>query len=197
MGTPMLKINLREATGKNKVAKDRREGNIPGTLYSKGKDTKSVYLKEKEMEKILSLQGISGKVGLSLEGEKTYAIIKEIQRGNLKQDLLHVDFQTLDENQKIKLTVPIHILNKEKVETSYEILQVQLNEVEIQTYPRYLPEKIEVDAVKLKEQDYLTLADLNIVEDENIEILNDMNSIIANIVYANKAEEPTEEREEL
>ncbi|SET75502.1 LSU ribosomal protein L25P [Natronincola peptidivorans] len=196
MATPMLKGDLRNATGKNKMSKQRREGTVPGVVYSKGKDTQSIYLKAKEIEKLLSRYGTSSKIGLDLDGKKTFAIIKEVQKNMVKNTLLHVDLQTLDENEKIRLTVPIYLMNKEKVESSSEILQVQLNEVEIQTYPRYLPEKVEVDASKLKEQDNLTLEDLNIASDENIEILDDINSVVATIVHASKQEEEEEEESE-
>ncbi|AOY75441.1 50S ribosomal protein L25 [Clostridium formicaceticum] len=196
MSTPMLKVNLREATGKNKMSKDRKQGSIPGVVYCKGQGTKLIYLNAKEMEKLLSHYGIGTKISLDFEGEKTYAIIKEIQKNTLKNNLLHVDLQTLDDNEKIKLTMPIYILNKEKVESSSEILQTQLSEVEIQTYPKYIPEKIEIDALKIKEKDHLTIADLNIATNENIEILNDRNSIIAAMVYASKMQEADETVEE-
>lgn len=192
MATPMLKAETREATGKNKVSKERRNGTVPAVVYARGKDTQSIYLNAKEMEKIISQYGMSTKIGLDLNGEKTYTIIKEVQRNTLKSNLLHIDLQTLNENEKIKMTMPIYIMNKEKVESSSEILQVQLGEVEIQTYPKYLPDKVEVDAIKLKEQDNLTLADLNIAGNKNIEILDDVNSVVATIVYASKGEETEE-----
>lgn len=197
MATPMLKAKIREVTGKNKVAKERRMGNIPAVIYAKGKETQSIYLNEREMDKILYQYGMSAKMGLDLNGEKTYVIIKEVQRNTIKNGLLHVDLQTLDENQKIKMFMPIYVINKEKVESSTEILQMQLSEVEIQAYPKYLPERVEVDALKLKEQDNLTLADLNIAGDENVEILDDINTVVATMVYASKPEEPKVESESL
>ncbi|AKL93555.1 50S ribosomal protein L25 1 [Clostridium aceticum] len=193
MSTPMLKVSAREATGKNKVSKDRKKGTIPGVVYCKGQGTKLIYLNAKEMEKLLSHYGIGTKITLDFDGEKTYAIIKEIQKNTIKSNLLHADLQTLDENEKIKLSMPIYILNKEKVESSSEILQSQLSEVEIQTYPKYIPDKIELDATKIREKDSLTVADLNIATNENIEILNDMSSVIATIVYASKVQETEEE----
>lgn len=193
MATPILKLNIREAVGKNKVSKERKEGNIPGVVYSRNEETKNIYINEREMEKFLSQHGLSGRIGLNLEGEKSYAIIKDIQRSPIKNKLLHVDFQTLDEKEKIKMIIPINVINREKVEVGNKIFQMQTNEVEIQTYPRYLPENVEIDAIKLEEKDSLTLEDLNIASDENIEILDDMDRVIATIVYASVEEETTEE----
>ncbi|MCC5908988.1 MAG: 50S ribosomal protein L25 [Clostridiaceae bacterium] len=197
MSVAMLTAAGRNKTGKNSMVKERRKGNIPAVVYSKGKETETVYLKEGDLERLLSQYGVSTKIAMDIDGERTYTIIKEVQKDIIKNKLLHVDLQTLDENEKFKVTMPIHMINKEKVESSIEIIQFQLKEVNIQTYPKYLPDKVEVDAMKLKEKDSITLQDLNIAADGNIEILDDLNSTIATIVYASKVEEPKEEEVDL
>ncbi|KAB3537834.1 50S ribosomal protein L25 [Alkaliphilus pronyensis] len=196
MATPILKVYEREAVGKNNTVKIRREGKLPAILYSKGKDTQNLYLDEKEFLKLLNQYGSSIRVGLDFAGEKSFAIIKEIQRVPVKNTLLHVDLQKLNENEKVKLSLPIYILNKDAVESSSEIVQLQLTDVEIQTLPKYIPDRVEVDARVLKEKDNITLEDISIAKDENIEILTDINSVIATIVYASKAEVEEEETQE-
>lgn len=196
MTAPMIKAEARKTIGKNKVAKERKKGSVPAVVYAKGKETQPIYLNSRELDKILNQYGSSIKMTLDLNGEKSYVIIKEIQRNTLKGGLLHIDLQTLDEKEKIKLSMPIYVINKEKVETSTQILQMQLSEVEIQTYPRYLPDRVEIDALKLKEKEVLTLADLNISQDNNIEILDDINSPVAIMVYASKQEEPSQQEEQ-
>ena len=190
MATPLLEIYERGVVGKNSVAKERRRGKIPAILYSKGKETKLIFIKERELEKILTQYGSSTRLALNSAGEKYYAVIKEIQRDNLKNNLLHVDLQTLNENQKIKLTLPIYLINKESVESTSEFLQIQHNEIDIQTYPKFIPHRIEADAKLLKKKDSLTVADLNIADNENIEILLDRNTTITTLAYGTKVEEP-------
>jgi large subunit ribosomal protein L25 len=63
-------------------------------------------------------------------------------------------------------------------------------------YPRHMPEKVEVDAALLKEQDNITFADLNIAGDKNIEILDDLETVVATLVYIQQAEEEAAEGEE-
>lgn len=186
MAVPVLNIEAREATGKSNARKARREGRVPAVIYSRGQDTKKVYVRENEAERVLSHYGISSRVSLDFEGEKSFAIIKEIQRDPVKNTLMHVDLQNLNENEKIRLVVPIHLLNRELVETSTEIVQMQLDEVEIQTYPKYLPERVEIDASLLKKKDNINIGDLNIANDENIEILQSRDSIIATLVNATR-----------
>ncbi len=193
MATPQIQAFKREMVGKNSVAKERKKGKVPAVVYSKGKDTQLIYLKERELEKLLSQYGTSLRLGLNFQDVTTFAIIKEIQRDNLKNQLLHLDLQTLNENEKIRLSLPIHLINKEKVENNDQILQVQLSEIEIQTYPKYIPERVEVDAKLLLEKDHITVSDLALCADKNIEVLEDKQGIIAFLIYTTKVEQPETE----
>lgn len=194
MATPQIQAYKREFTGKNSVAKARKKGQVPAVVYSKGKDTQLIYLNRRELEKILSQYGANLRLGLNFEGERTYAIIKEVQRSNMKHELLHLDLQTLQENEKIRLTLPVTLLNREKVENNDQILQMHTSEIEIQTYPQYIPERIEVDATILKEKDQIQVSDLPLWGNEQVEILEDPQRTIATLVYTTKVEaSPVEE----
>jgi len=186
MATPVLEAIARETAGKNPMSKERKIGNVPAILYSRGKETEKVLLNKKELEKILAQYGTSSRLGLDYNGERHYAVIKEIQRDTIKQQLLHVDLQKLNDNEKVKLAFPIHVSNREAVESSSEIVQLRLSEVEIYTYPKDLPDKVEIDARILKDRDAITVGDLNIAGNENIEILSDKSTIVASLVYTTK-----------
>ncbi len=95
MQTPILKVSDRKIVGKNKISKERRKGNIPAIIYSKGKETKLVFFKERELEKILFQYGSRIRLTLIHEEEQTQGMIKEIQRDNINNNLLHVDLQTV------------------------------------------------------------------------------------------------------
>lgn len=193
MATPVLNAEIRKATGKSESRKARRIGKIPGVVYSRGEDTKEILFDERDVLRLLSRFGQSARINLNLEGEENFVIIKELQRGIVDKKVIHIDFQTLDEKEKVKMILPIHVINREEVETSSQFVEIFLNEIEIQTYPRYLPDKVELDASKLKEKDALTIADLNIGEDENIEITEEKDRLIASITLAEDMEEEIEE----
>ncbi len=197
MATPVLNAEIRKATGKSESRKARRIGKIPGVVYSRGEDTKEILFDERDVLRLLSRFGQSARINLNLEGEENFVIIKELQRGIVDKKVIHIDFQTLDEKEKIKMILPIHVINREEVETSSQFVEIFLNEIEIQTYPRYLPDKVELDASKLKEKDALTIADLNIGEDENIEITEEKDRLIASITLAEDMEEELEEEMDL
>lgn len=81
MATPVLNAEIREATGKNRTRKIRKLGKIPGVVYSRGVDTKEIQFDEREVLKMLSKFGQNAKISLNLEGEKSFVIIKDLQRG--------------------------------------------------------------------------------------------------------------------
>lgn len=195
MSTPIINVSMRKGTGTNKSIQTRKSGNLPGVVYSRGEEPKPIAMDAKEVEKLISRHGQSLKIALDLEGVRTFVVIKETQRNTMKNELVHIDFQTLDENEKIKMIMPIHIINREEVETSIQFIQVNINEIEIQTFPKHLPDKIELDAMKLKEKDVLTIADLDIAENEEIEILQDRENVVASLTYINRKVEDEEEEE--
>ncbi|SFH94187.1 large subunit ribosomal protein L25 [Tindallia magadiensis] len=194
MAVPQLTLVPRETIQDKSVKAARKEGNIPAVVYSKGKPTKEVFADEKEIMRLLNEFGSNRKITLNLNGEKSFAIIKEVQKDYMKNQFIHLDLQALDENVKLSMMMNINILNRDSVEKGDYVLQVQANEVEIEMFPRHMPDSVEVDAALLRDKDNLTMADLNIATDENIEILDDKETVIATLSYIQEiSEEETEE----
>lgn len=196
METPVLTIVPRDTIQGMTVKAARKQGNIPAVVYNKSMDTREVYVDEKELRALIAEFGTNRKITLNMGGEKLFAIIKEIQKENMKNQFFHLDLQALDEKEKLKMTFNIHVLNRDAAEQGDYILQVQTNEVDLQMYPRHMPEHVEVDASLLKDQDNITFADLNVANDENIEILGEMETVVATLVYIQEIVEEEEAEDE-
>jgi large subunit ribosomal protein L25 len=85
---------------------------------------------------------------LDVDGTTTKVLLRDMQRHPFKQQILHLDFQRVDENQPIRFNVPLHFLNQERSpagKTAGVIVTHELNEIEVLCLPRDLPEFIEVD----------------------------------------------------
>lgn len=195
MANPVLTIVPRDTIQGMNVKAARKQGNIPAVVYNKSMDTREVYVDERELRSLIAEFGTNRKITLNMGGEKMFAIIKEIQKENMKNQFFHLDLQALDEKEKLKMTFNIHVLNRDAAEQGDYILQVQTNEVDLQMYPRHMPEHVEVDASLLKDQDNITFADLNVANDENIEILGDLETVVATLVYIQEIQEEEEETE--
>ncbi len=196
MATPKLKADIREESGKTNSKKLRNEGLVPGVLYGHNKETREVQIKTNELQKVLSQYGYGTMVSLEIKDNIIPAIIKEVQNDIVTNNLLHIDLQQLSENEKVKLSVPIVLKGKRDVEDSSTIVQQQLMELEIQCLPKYIPNSITVDAIKVKSGDALTVGDLDIIKDENIEVLNETEEVIASLTSNTTMDEEVEESEE-
>ncbi|MCT4621027.1 MAG: 50S ribosomal protein L25 [Marinisporobacter sp.] len=193
MGMPLLKVKERKETKKKLLKKMRKEGFVPAVIYGNNKKTQEVQLKKQELDKMLNHYGVGSSVQLDLGGELRLAIIKDIQRHITKSYVLHIDLQELDENKKVKVKLPIHLINKSAIESVTAVIQQQMTELEIHTLPKYLPQSIEVDVSNMEFGEPLTVKDLFVFNDEHIEVLNDEDEIVALLAASTKIEEKEEE----
>lgn len=192
MAIPKLKAEIRTKAGRRNSIRLRNEGFIPGVIYSQGEETKQIKFSRKEVQKMLSNYGETGTIDVELEGNTVPVLIKEIQKHVILDSVLHLDLQQLSEDKKVKLRVPVVIQGREKVETSSSVVEQQLMEIEIQCFPKYIPQHAVVDVSNLEHGNSITLSELDIAKDENIEVLSDINEVIVSLTASSKAEEVEE-----
>ncbi|MDH3439731.1 MAG: 50S ribosomal protein L25/general stress protein Ctc, partial [Gammaproteobacteria bacterium] len=99
-------------------------------------------------------------------GDKSQAaIVKDIQRHPAKRLVVHMDFQRIVADEKIKMNVPIHYLNGEEsvgVKQEGGSVSQLMNDVEISCLPKDLPEYFEVDLINLGLNEMLHLSDIKL-----------------------------------
>src|ERR1700721_854076 len=89
-----------------------------------------------------------GKVPAILYGghlETRAAILKDVQRHPFKNAILHVDFQRVEENEKIRIAIPLHFKGEAVspgVKSQGGIVSHMRTEVEVSCLPKDLPEFI-------------------------------------------------------
>ncbi len=109
-----LTVHERKSMKKGETNKIRREGNIPGVLYGKGKANRNIVINGEELRAILrDLK--SGLLSTTIfnvhDGKESYrAIIKDIHYHVANYNILHLDLTMLEDHQPISLNVPIQIV---------------------------------------------------------------------------------------
>ena len=72
---------------------------------------------------------------LDLDGKVEKVLLRDMQRHPYKQQIMHLDFQRVDENQALRVKVPLHFLNQDKSpagKAADVVVTHELNEVDSQ-----------------------------------------------------------------
>lgn len=158
----VLQIESRkEKVGKNQARRLRRLGMIPGVLYQ-GKDSIPVQVNTKDFNNIIRKYGQNGIFQLTFEGKQFQSLIKEMQRDPVNQKILHFDLQPISVKEKIQIHVPIQLKGQGLIESKGGVIQRQLNDIEIETFPSQIPQSIEIDVSKLEIGDSLQISDIEV-----------------------------------
>ncbi|MBU5255461.1 50S ribosomal protein L25 [Tissierella praeacuta] len=176
-----MQIQKRTDSGKNPVKKMRKNNVIPAVVYSRGGETVSVSVDSSEFLRVYKSAGSSSLLGLELEGEKIPAIIKEIQRDPVKNQILHVDFQKLNMDEKVKMTVPIVLLNRDNIKLQPSILTQILDQIEIECLPSNIPNGAEVDVADMDFTTPIMVKDLGLAKDSKVTILRELDDVVCTL----------------
>lgn len=195
MADLVLNANKREAIGKNKVNKLRAEDIVPGVVYAKNEDNINVQVISKDFDRILRQAGTSTIITLDIDGENKDVLIKEYQTHPYKNQFLHVDFQAINQNETIRVSVPIVLIGRDDIEIAQSVLVQNLDIVEVECLPKYIPQTADVNVADIQIGDNKTIADLDIFANENITILGEEDEVICSLQEVSE-EEISEETEE-
>jgi len=124
-------------------------------------------------------------------------MIKEVQKNEFKNQILHLDLQELTKGETVKIHIPLHFLNKDQVEDSVMMVVEQVHTVEIEVLPKDLIESYDVDVAGLKEQGSITMAELGIFSDDRYNVFADADTIVASLVQGGSKEPEEEESDAL
>lgn len=113
-----MKLTVSKRTGKTKgdLTKLRHQGDIPASVYSKGKPCERVTVKGAEFEAVLR-QLPKGYLPtttfeLEIEGKTIPAVVKDIQYHPTTYRVLHLDFLILEPKVTVDVKVPIHCIGE-------------------------------------------------------------------------------------
>ena len=179
--TNLLEAQPRTAGNKNDVRRVRRDGKIPAVVYGAGKDAVSVTVDPRHVMRILNSEtGHNTIFDLTLDHDKTKAMIVDWQFEPVKGKLLHVDLKRIAMDRKLTVMVPIELKGEPVgVKQQGGILEQMLREVEIECLPADIPSFIEVDVTELVFGKVLRVADLP--HTGKLKFLTDENQPVAHV----------------
>ncbi len=171
----------------------RLTNKVPGIVYGAGTPT-MIELDHNALYFALKKEAFHSSI-LEMElGSRTEKVLlRDFQMHAWKQNVLHVDFQRVDDTTKVTKKVPLHFVNEElspAVKTDKCLVSNVVTEVEIQCLASQLPEFLTVDLGNLVKGQSLKASDLQLGEGVKIVTHGKKDPVIAAVTL------PKEEVEE-
>ncbi|HUB88478.1 MAG TPA: 50S ribosomal protein L25/general stress protein Ctc [Dyella sp.] len=170
--THEIAAQARNDEGKGASRRLRRASFVPAVVYGANQPAQSIQIEHNTI--LLAARHewfFSSVLDLNIDGKVQKVLVRDWQKHPFKQQMLHMDFQRINENEAIRVNVPLHFLNQEKSpagKTAGVVISHNLNEVAISCLPKDLPEFIELDLADLKPGDIIHLSQLKLPT--NVEI---------------------------
>lgn len=192
-----IKAERREIFGKNASRRLRREGKIPAVLYGSFEINVPLILRKKDVFGVLKSEtGENTIFKVSYNSETRDAMIKELQRDPVTDEILHADFIQIMMDKTVRVSVPIVAVGEAVgVKTEGGFLDFITREIEMECLPKDIPEHIEVDISGLHLRQSLKVEDINLPEE--IMVISDPDAILVLVEAPLKEEEIEEEEEEV
>ncbi|WP_374350407.1 50S ribosomal protein L25/general stress protein Ctc [Chitinimonas sp.] len=131
----------------------RRAGQVPGIVYGFGIEPEAVTLNHNDLYHAMQHEAFHASIlNLNIDGKTQPVLLRDAHYHPWKQQVMHVDFQRVNPNEKIHIKVPLHFINADiapGVKLGGGIVSHVMTEADIECLPGKLPEFIEVDLAKL------------------------------------------------
>jgi large subunit ribosomal protein L25 len=191
-----IQAEARELAGKGAARATRRAGKVPAVIYGAKQAPTLIALDPREVMRELVRGGWRSRLyEVTVGGDTTRALIRDVQFHPVSDKPEHVDFQRLAAGQPIRVAVAVTFLNEA---TSVGLkrggmLNVVRHSVEVLCDPDHVPEHFEADLAALDINDNIRFSDLMGIGDSKPTIA-DRDFVIATVVAPTKiAEAPAAE----
>ena len=197
-----LIAEFREDQGKGASRRLRHAGKVPAILYGAGRPPRLITLDHNKVLQQLEHESFYSSVLSIKVGDKVQAaIVKDVQRHPSKRRVLHMDFQRIVADEKIRMNVPIHFVGEDVaigVKQGGGIISHLMSDVEVTCLPKHLPEFLTIDVSNLGLDEMIHLSGIELPEGVEIPMLAqgpDHDHAVVSIHRAKKVVEEDESAE--
>jgi large subunit ribosomal protein L25 len=188
-----LVAEFRETQGKGASRRLRHEGKVPAILYGGHADARTLTLSHQKLLIMLDNERFYSTIlNLKVGDQMQAAILKDVQRHPYKNAIVHVDFQRVEENEKIRISIPLHFTGAAAspgVKSQGGLVSHMRNETEVSCLPKDLPEFIEVDISGLSLNESIHLSQLKVPAGVVlVDLAKEDSAVVA--IHSPRAEEP-------
>jgi large subunit ribosomal protein L25 len=199
MAETTIEVVRRERVGKSDNRRLRKADLIPAVLYGAGRDPVSIQVPRRVLTDSFKDGGHENRIFLLKLGgtdQSRHAMIRELQLDPVDNRILHVDFQRILMDQKVRVKVHLKLEGiPYGVKTDAGILDFVTREIEVECLRCAIPHEIGVEVSELHVGDHLEAGAVNLPD--GVSYLGSPDVVIASVKHARMevVETPTVEGE--
>lgn len=144
--TDTILVQQRAVTGSN-VAKLRREGVLPATVYGRGLPAVTVQMPYADARDLMNDRGLNTLFQLSVEGESETrpVVVRQMSQHPVTRRLEHLEFYQVDLARPIESDVIVELTGEAPAVSRFGGMVVQVVEtLKVSALPGDLPERLDV-----------------------------------------------------
>jgi len=207
MKTFQLAAEPRTDLGKKATKALRAEGKIPavinggeivtlpfaGTLKpgqkiveiedGKGLITTDITVTDDAVRKLVYTPDIYA-VELDINGDKTHAILKDLQFHPVKDNILHIDFLEVNDTKPVVIEVPVQLEGHAEGVKAGGKLQLNMKKLRVRAIYTNVPERLVINVDNLGLGKTIQVGDLHF---EGLELINAKNAVVCTVALTRAA----------
>lgn len=164
MSGDTITLSVEKRTVEGKAVKHlRKEGMTPAVIHDHGKESMIIMAPSVEVRKAYQKAGKHQPLSLNLGKQSYMAIIKDVDFDPKKQQMRHVVFNAIKQDEKVETEIPVHLVGEIPAEKAGLMVIRYLDHVEIEALPKDLVDSLEIDATVLVEiGDKVNVSDIKV-----------------------------------
>ena len=183
----VLEANERKNISKQSRKSLRNQSRVPGIFYSKHNEPISLDVSRQSINPLV-FTSKTHLISLNLKGKDEFeCVIKDVQFDPVSDEVVHFDLLGVTRGEKIEIEVPVQLKGSAVGVKEGGVIQHTMHKLEVECFPKDIPEHIEINISELKIGDSIHIKDLSF---ENISFLNPEDSIIVSVTHPKIEKEP-------
>ena len=181
-----LNVDIRKEHGTSAARRTRLQNKVPAVVYHSGVEAIPLSVDKTSLNKALRTGQMIFEV--NVEDKNQFVLVKEIQYHPVTDEIIHIDFQKVKEDEKISLEVAVRSSGEAQGVKLGGLLVQMLNSVTIKCKPAEIPEFLEIDVTDMEMNTNLFVKDITLPTD--VEMLTAEDIAVVSV------QEPKQEKEE-
>ena len=182
-----LNVDIRKEHGTSAARRTRLQNKVPAVVYHSGIEATPLSVDKTSLNKALRTGQMIFEV--NVEDKDQFVLVKEIQYHPVTDEIIHIDFQKVKEDEKISLEVAVRSSGEAQGVKLGGLLVQMLNSVTIKCKPAEIPEFLEIDVTDMEMNTNLFVKDITLPTD--VEMLTAEDIAVVSV------QEPKQEKEEV